>query len=152
MNHIDAAAISHPEAGDEPDRQRVLACAAASPRPAAMNASRVGWSSVGTIVVKEFWIESERGDPETLRAAGADHHQARAGGLQVIDGGERADVRKRLGGAWQPDLLALREQDNAEGRSGLVATADHVQVTHLEDPQGQDSARKQHHAKGEQRQ
>ena len=92
------------------------------------------------------------GDAKALRTDGADHHEAGAGRFQFADGRQGADIGEGFLAARLPHLRALRQQNHAEWRAGLVAAADHVQVAHLENAQLQYAAGKQHRAQREQRQ
>ena len=74
------------------------------------------------------------------------------GELDRIKGFVGKTIARRAVNRRPPDFGAPVQRHDAKRRAMFVALADHVQVTHLEDAQGQQAPRVQHGAQREQRQ
>jgi len=71
--------------------------------------------------------------------------------IEFADDRQRADGLEALRlGAGLAHLAAAREADHAEGRVGLAAFADHVEITYFENTQREHAVRKQDRAEREQ--
>ena len=96
-------------------------------------------------------LQFARTNAKALHADAFDLHQPGLRRFEFADGREGTERGKALGFSPGPaNLRALREADHAKRRAVLVASADHVEVAHLEDAQWQEAAGKQHSAQGEQ--
>ena len=90
-------------------------------------------------------------DAKALRADAFDLQQAALRRLELADHGQRADGGEALGvGAGLAHLAAAGEAHHAEGRVGLAALADHVEVADLEDAQWKKAAGKEHRSERKQ--